>query len=73
MTYALTRFAWAAGIPLGISREFLTEMQDAGLVWAGPGWARFATVGAVLTLGWCSAGASGSRAGCSGSPAGGCR
>ena len=27
-TYALTRFAWAAGIPLGISREFLD--RDAG-------------------------------------------
>ncbi|MCG5448863.1 hypothetical protein [Micromonospora hortensis] len=50
-TYALTRFAWAAGIPLGISREFLTEMQDTGLVWAGFGLAAFATVGAVLTLG----------------------
>ncbi|RAO26613.1 hypothetical protein PSN13_06641 [Micromonospora saelicesensis] len=49
--YALTRFAWAAGIPLGISREFLTEMQDSGLVWAGFGLAAFATVGAILTLG----------------------
>ncbi|MET8198932.1 hypothetical protein [Micromonospora taraxaci] len=51
LTYALTRFAWAAGIPLGISREFLTEMQDTGLVWAGFGLAAFATVGAILTLG----------------------
>ncbi|MET8040129.1 hypothetical protein ABZU25_04585 [Micromonospora sp. NPDC005215] len=50
-TYALTRFAWAAGIPLGISREFLTEMQDTGLVWAGFGLGAFATVGAILTLG----------------------
>ncbi|MEU7917461.1 hypothetical protein [Micromonospora zamorensis] len=50
-TYALTRFAWAAGIPLGISREFLTEMQDSGLVWAGFGLGAFATVGAILTLG----------------------
>ncbi|WFF03085.1 hypothetical protein [Micromonospora sp. WMMD964] len=50
-TYAVTRFAWAAGIPLGISREFLTEMQDTGLVWAGFGLAAFATVGAILTLG----------------------
>ncbi|RAO52769.1 hypothetical protein LUPAC06_05630 [Micromonospora saelicesensis] len=50
-TYALTRFAWAAGIPLGISREFLAEMQDSGLVWAGFGLAAFATVGAILTLG----------------------
>ncbi|MGW3789553.1 hypothetical protein ACWD8I_00100 [Micromonospora arida] len=51
LTYALTRFAWAAGIPFGISREFLTEMQDTGLVWAGFGLAAFATVGAILTLG----------------------
>ncbi|MBQ0991853.1 hypothetical protein KBX08_17390 [Micromonospora sp. H61] len=50
-TYALTRFAWAAGIPLGISRKFLTEMQDTGLVWAGFGLAAFATAGAILTLG----------------------
>ncbi|SCE68266.1 hypothetical protein [Micromonospora chokoriensis] len=51
LTYAVTRFAWAAGIPLGISREFLTEMRDTGLVWAGFGLAAFATVGAILTLG----------------------
>ncbi|MEW2430260.1 hypothetical protein AB0877_19830 [Micromonospora sp. NPDC047644] len=51
LTYAVTRFAWAAGIPLGISREFLTEMQDTGLVWAGLGLGAFATVGAILTLG----------------------
>ncbi|MFC3504616.1 hypothetical protein ACFOOK_27125 [Micromonospora krabiensis] len=49
--YALTRFAWAVGIPLGISRSFLTEMQQSGLVWAGLGLGAFATVGAVLTLG----------------------
>ncbi|MFI5485703.1 hypothetical protein [Micromonospora echinaurantiaca] len=49
--YALTRIAWAAGIPLGISREFLTEMQGNGMVWAGFGLGAFATVGAVLTLG----------------------
>ncbi|MGS2616434.1 hypothetical protein ACVCAH_18190 [Micromonospora sp. LZ34] len=49
--YALTRFAWAAGIPLGISREFLTEMQGNGMVWAGFGLGAFATVGALLTLG----------------------
>ncbi|MFE9918369.1 hypothetical protein ACFYPG_24745 [Micromonospora sp. NPDC005553] len=51
LTYAVTRFAWAAGIPLGISREFLTEMQDTGLVWAGLGLGAFASVGAILTLG----------------------
>ncbi|MFI7593060.1 hypothetical protein [Micromonospora sp. NPDC049359] len=51
LTYAAIRFAWTAGIPLGISREFLTEMQDSGLVWAGFGLAAFATAGAILTLG----------------------
>ncbi|MGC5020264.1 hypothetical protein [Micromonospora sp. DT47] len=49
--YALTRFAWAAGIPLGISRGFLEEMQESGLVWAGAGLGAFAVVGAILTLG----------------------
>lgn len=51
VAYALTRFAWAAGIPLGISPEMLDEMQESGLVWAGAGLGAFATVGAVLTLG----------------------
>ncbi|MEU4676323.1 hypothetical protein [Micromonospora sp. NPDC023737] len=51
LAYASTRFAWAAGVPLGISREFLTEMRETGLVWAGFGLGAFATVGAVLTLG----------------------
>ncbi|SCG40572.1 hypothetical protein [Micromonospora inositola] len=51
VTYAAVRFAWAAGIPLGISRDFLAEMQETGLVWAGAGLGAFATVGAVLTLG----------------------
>ncbi|RZU73510.1 hypothetical protein EV384_1915 [Micromonospora kangleipakensis] len=49
--YALTRFAWAAGIPLGIPRSFLDEMQESGLVWAGAGLGAFAVVGAILTLG----------------------
>jgi hypothetical protein len=49
--YALIRFAWAVGIPLGISPDFLDEMWDSGLVWAGAGLGAFATVGAVLTLG----------------------
>ncbi|WP_430500097.1 hypothetical protein ACQRWP_33405 [Micromonospora trifolii] len=51
LMYALTRFAWAVGIPFGISREFLTELQDTGLVWAGLGLGAFATVGSILTLG----------------------
>ncbi len=49
--YAVVRLAWAAGIPLGISRQFLTEMQETGLVWAGAGLGAFALAGAVLTMG----------------------
>ena len=49
--YAATRWAWALGIPLGISEEFLREGQEIGLWWAGAGLATIAVVGAVLTLG----------------------
>ncbi|PZG09977.1 hypothetical protein C1I95_28490 [Micromonospora craterilacus] len=49
--YALTRFAWAAGVPFGISAEMLAELQDTGAIWAGAGLAAFAMVGAILTLG----------------------
>ncbi len=49
--YAVTRLAWAAGIPLGIEPEFLAEMRGTGLVWAGAGLGGFALAGAVLTLG----------------------
>ncbi|GIG86130.1 hypothetical protein [Plantactinospora endophytica] len=49
--YAITRLAWAAGIPLGITDEFLREMRRTGLVWAGAGLAGFGLLGAVLTLG----------------------
>ncbi|MDG4785184.1 hypothetical protein O7626_04415 [Micromonospora sp. WMMD1102] len=49
--YAVTRFAWAIGIPLGITDGFLREMHRTGLVWAGAGLAAFGVVGAVLTLG----------------------
>jgi hypothetical protein len=49
--YALTRFAWLAGIPLGISEEFLRELHRSGGVWAGAGLGAFAVVGSVLTLG----------------------
>ncbi|MCO8270054.1 hypothetical protein M1L60_05540 [Actinoplanes sp. TRM 88003] len=51
LLYAVVRLAWAAGIPLGISREFLDEMQETGLVWAGAGLGAFAVAGAILTLG----------------------
>jgi hypothetical protein len=49
--YALTRWAWALGIPLGISEEFLREGQEIGLWWAGAGLATIAVGGAILTLG----------------------
>ena len=49
--YALTRWAWALGIPLGISEEFLREGQEIGLWWAGASLATIAVGGAILTLG----------------------
>lgn len=49
--YAMTRWAWALGIPLGISEEFLREGQEIGLWWAGASLATIAVGGAVLTLG----------------------
>ncbi|GAB3850059.1 hypothetical protein GCM10029963_35700 [Micromonospora andamanensis] len=49
--YALTRFAWLAGIPLGISSADLADLWENGAVWAGAGLGAFATVGSVLTLG----------------------
>ena len=51
LLYALTRWAWALGIPLGISEEFLREGQEIGLWWAGAGLATIAVGGAVLTVG----------------------
>ncbi|GHO46343.1 hypothetical protein [Ktedonospora formicarum] len=49
--YAATRWAWALGIPLGISEEFLREGQASGLWLAGAGLASVAVGGAILTLG----------------------
>ncbi|WP_433531644.1 hypothetical protein ACQPYA_06010 [Micromonospora sp. CA-263727] len=49
--YALTRFVWAAGIPLGISEGMLADLRDSGAVWGGAGLGAFAMVGAILTLG----------------------
>ncbi|PPK94239.1 hypothetical protein CLV92_108141 [Kineococcus xinjiangensis] len=47
--YAVTRFAWALGVPLGVSQELLDELGSG--VWAGAGLAAMAVGGAVLTLG----------------------
>ncbi len=49
--YAVTRFAWAAGIPLGIEPAFLQQMQNTGQVYAGLGLASMAVLGVLLTLG----------------------
>lgn len=51
VSYALTRFAWLAGIPLGMSTQQVAELQESGAVWAGAGLGAFGCVGAVLTFG----------------------
>ncbi|WP_213453399.1 hypothetical protein [Rhizomonospora bruguierae] len=51
LLYAVTRFAWLAGIPLGMSRANLDDLRHSGAVWAGAGLGAFAVVGALLTLG----------------------
>jgi hypothetical protein len=51
LLYAATRWAWALGIPLGISDELFREGQATGLWWAGAGLATVAIGGALLTLG----------------------
>ena len=49
--YAVTRLAWAAGIPMGIPAHFLNEMRAEGMTWAALGLGGFALAGAILTLG----------------------
>ena len=49
--YALTRYAWALGIPLGISEELLRRGQESGMWTSGLFLATFGLVGAVLMLG----------------------
>ena len=49
--YAATRYAWALGIPLGMSSESLHLGQESGLWTSGLFLATFGLVGAVLTLG----------------------
>ena len=51
LVYAVTRWAWALGFPLGISEEFLREGREVGLWWAGAALATLAVGGAILTLG----------------------
>lgn len=47
--YAVTRYAWALGIPLGVTQQLLDELGKA--VYAGAGLATLAVAGAALTLG----------------------
>ena len=47
--YALTRYAWALGIPLGVSQDLLDQLGDS--VYVGAGLATLGVGGAVLTLG----------------------
>jgi hypothetical protein len=51
LLYAATRWAWALGIPLGISEEFLREGQETGMWWAGAALSVVDVAGAILTLG----------------------
>ncbi len=49
--YALTRYAWAVGIPLGMSEVYWRNGQQQGIWVAGLFLANFGLVGAVLMLG----------------------
>lgn len=51
LVYALTRYAWLLGIPLGITEDALHDGQAAGLWVGGAGLATVGVVGALLTLG----------------------
>ena len=49
--YALTRYAWALGIPLGMSEAYLRQGQETGMWTSGLFLATFGLVGALLMLG----------------------
>ncbi|WP_433255998.1 hypothetical protein ACQPYK_16045 [Streptosporangium sp. CA-135522] len=53
LVYCATRWSWALGIPLGVSREFLDEgAKDTPGIWlAGAYLATFGACGGLLTLG----------------------
>jgi hypothetical protein len=51
IAYAVTRYAWALGIPLGMSAEHLRLGQERGTWISGLFLANFGLVGAVLMLG----------------------
>jgi hypothetical protein len=49
--YALTRYAWALGFPLGMSEEYLRRGQESGTWTSGLFLATFGLVGVLLMLG----------------------
>lgn len=49
--YSVMRWSWAIGIPFGLSRDELRELQATGMLWAGAYLATFAALGGVLVLG----------------------
>ncbi len=49
--YALTRYAWALGFPLGMSAEYLRRGQERGIWISGLFLATFGLAGVALTLG----------------------
>jgi hypothetical protein len=49
--YALTRYAWALGFPLGMSEEYLRRGQESGTWISGLFLATFGLVGVILTFG----------------------
>jgi len=49
--YAITRFAWALGFPLGMSEAYLHSGQESGIWISGLFLATFGLVGAALMLG----------------------
>ena len=51
VVYAATRYAWALGIPLGMSQEYWRQGQERGEWISGLFLANFALVGALLMLG----------------------
>jgi len=51
LPYAAVRWAWALGIPLGITEKFFREGQETGLWWAGTALSMVDLAGAFLTLG----------------------
>lgn len=51
LLFAVTRYAWMVGVPLGIGEGALRHLQQTDGRWRGGGLATFAVIGAVLTLG----------------------